>query len=184
MTAAAYDSATLLAAAAASLAERGAAYPALVRDGKMTQDQADTGLRISRAIVADWQRIADLHAGREAAPRDTTATTAEKVATLDYVHARAYGQYERARDAMYAALGAFCRAAIEQDIMTMPVLYDAWKKREKGYDREEIGLYFSAKKRCAVAGTLASLAGDITRIMARAEAQAELIARERQAKAA
>jgi hypothetical protein len=93
------DDLPLLAELAAHLlAEREAAYPRLIEEGKLQPDRAEAGLRAMKAVAIQWARIAahrdlppieDYHAKYGAHPHelramlDSAAATARKRAAAD-----------------------------------------------------------------------------------------------------
>lgn len=99
--------------AAAAVKRRQAQYPALVARGKLTADQAETEIRVWRAIAADWRWVVTLE--RIDAP---PATLAEKVAALEESARRA----ERAMRRAFAQADSGVREAWQQDMPVASIL--------------------------------------------------------------
>jgi hypothetical protein len=94
------------AVAADLLADRERLYPGLIGKGTLSAEQAADGLRIMKAIVADWKRIAALYAGEEVGPCDATASAAEKDRELEGALARLRAILDRHAAALPASFHA------------------------------------------------------------------------------
>jgi hypothetical protein len=166
----------LLAGVQAVLAEREEAYPQWIAAGRMSQDQADDGLRISRSIVADWQRIVNLRAGLPAAPRDREAGNTEKRLTYAHMLRRAESMMLRVRDAYWQALPASARADLLSGNVSIGYVRDHWKAHHHGYNAPEIGVFFAEYRRYCIAEALVWHAQSPRGPMFWAECQAGLLA--------
>jgi hypothetical protein len=133
--------------AARVLADREAAYPAYVEKGQMTGQDAATGIRHARSLEADWRRIVDLRAGREAAPIDATATSYEKLILARYVHDRAVKLRIKAWAELRAPLehiGAL--HAVETGLTHREALRDAVRYRFPGWPHQQIEDFLAAER--------------------------------------
>ncbi|SNS53883.1 hypothetical protein SAMN06295912_108147 [Sphingomonas laterariae] len=90
----AYETPALLMVARDLHAQRATHYPKAVADGRLSQADAATGIRIAAAIEADWHHVAS-RTPRAAQP---VATKAEKIATLENAVARTRLIAGRARE--------------------------------------------------------------------------------------
>lgn len=140
----AFDHELLLKTAHGVLQDREAAYPSWVAEGRMTEAEADTGLRVMRAIVADRQRVVDLRADRPAAPVAATTTDYEKRQATAHVHKRALQRLTKATDAFKALMTNWVLDAFERDIMTFQAIRVAYTERWQGWGTREVGMYIAA----------------------------------------
>lgn len=180
-----HDYGQLLRMAQKILGDRERNYPDLIEQGTMTDVAAEEGLRLSRAIVADYQRIIALRNGQLAEPIDTAAHAFEKRATLHYVLQRSILQRDAAiEDLRDRWAGSSVPALIDQGLMDWPVIMDCWRRELVGWKCNEVRDYLSATRRVWAAEGLYQNACDWPWAMTYAEIQAVLIERERIAQAA
>lgn len=174
-----HDYGQLLRMAQKILGDRERNYPDLVEQGSMTEAAAEDGLRLARAIVADYQRIIALRGGQPAEAIDTTAHAFEKLATLHYVLQRSIMQRDAAiEDLRDRWTGSNVPALIDQGLMDWPVIMDCWRRELVGWKCDEVREYLSATRRVWAAEGLYRNACDWPWAMTYAEIQAELLARE------
>jgi len=127
------------------LAARVADYPGVVAAGGLTQQEADAGIRIMDAIAADWRRIEALYAGREAAPRNQTASPAEKLATLVEAVERRRRKTTIAGEDLLAALPAEIREYVLTERMGREDLREM--RRLGSPFAAPIGIYLKSERR-------------------------------------
>lgn len=179
------DRADLLHLVTQVLADREAAYPKHVADGTMTAEDADKGLRVMRAIVADWRRLVELRNCRPCQPLDTSATDVEKLDVVTYIHDRALAiraKFALALRENLASLGLLDN--IESAPQPLADLASLYRTNAKGWPLREIGLYLSAVDRSAATEELLWYTTHWPRVMMVSERQAERAARDQKTKAA
>jgi hypothetical protein len=165
--------------------DREAAYPHLVAEGKLTAEQSADGIAAIRAIDADWQRVVDLRAGREAQPLDATVSDYVKRETLAYVHERATRQLAKiCADLRRSLEGSPALDAIDAGLLIRPALREAHKLKLEGWPHGEVGIFLALERRVWLTEALLWHAERWPLAMMYAEMQAELIARDRGKQAA